>query len=198
MCWVPNHSKADRILPKCQRACYTWSWDISNVHSFSFSRTSGLPTGTCNTDAKFETKHYTQTPLQEVWQYLLDESVQTGGKRLWQSRETGKTGKQTRDTGTEHEKREIQGPNIAGNARYRYRTSRETRDTGTEHRGKREIQGPNITKNWRWRNQASRETWVTETEHGMNRDTQERTLTTGTRQRQRALTDVSLTPLLST
>ena len=144
MCWVPNHSKADRILPKCQRACYTWSWDISNVHSFSFSRTSGLPTGTCNTDAKFETKHYTQTPLQEVWQYLLDESVQTGGKRLWQSRETGKTGKQTRDTGTEHEKREIQGPNIAGNARYRDRTSRKTGDGGIKHHGKHELQKRNM------------------------------------------------------
>lgn len=86
--------------------------------------------------------------------------------------------RETRDTRPEHEKREIQGPNIAGNARYRKRTRRK--------------------KKWRWRNRASRATWDRETGRGENRDTEERTLATGTRRRQRADTDLLFPRLLST
>ena len=196
-------------------ACYTWSRHVWNVNLFSFSRTSGLPSGTCNRAAKIETKYYTHHCRRSGNVYWLtacrlEVRVMTiTGNRRYRNRT-----RETRDTGTEHRgKREIQGPNNTRNARYRKRTTRETWDTGTGHRGKREIQGPN-TRNPRYRDGTLRETRDTGNEHHEKLEMEEPSIMgntryrngtwqaswhTGMRQRQRADTDDMLFPrLLST
>ena len=159
VCWVPSRSKADRIQPKSERPATRGhgTFDML-IYLASAGR------------ATFPPEHPAQPPSLErniagVWQCLLAESVQTGGKRLWLTRGTTKTGKH-----------EIQEPNTR-NARYRKRTSRETRDTGTEHRGKREIQGRNITGNARHRDGTLRETRDTGTEHHEKLEMEEPSIT---------------------